>query len=290
MVLPSIHLLSFAICTLDVSQFIFLRQSLSKDGSDLKIGSFLHSISMEPSKRLKVESKERPNVWLDKEWAKEAEFFEAETAVETFPRLCAALGVPINDEMSDALRNFARHMKSHYRANPYHNWLHAVDVTKNAFFLAKHIPDLTPTNRLALLLSALAHDVDHLGLPNSALCDDEHEWALRYNNQSPLENRALALLFSTLATAGCQAFRRNLGEKEYARFRKTCIDLVLVTDVTAKDRSKALEERWKTVCGQRQKDGVNWKTSDLYQLTLMQILIRAADIGVTASSFSKFTG
>ncbi|KAF5828526.1 hypothetical protein DUNSADRAFT_17484, partial [Dunaliella salina] len=53
---------------------------------------------------------------------------------------------------------------------------------------------------------------------------------IRYNNRAPLENHHLAASFSLLCTPD-QDFLAKLSKAEYARLRKTIIDLVLATDM-----------------------------------------------------------
>jgi high affinity cGMP-specific 3',5'-cyclic phosphodiesterase 9 len=48
--------------------------------------------------------------------------------------------------------------------NPYHNWFHAVDVLQTTFSLGLHaglIQAMTSKERLALLVAALCHDLEH---------------------------------------------------------------------------------------------------------------------------------
>ncbi len=54
--------------------------------------------------------------------------------------------------------------------NPYHNWFHAADVLQTTFSLglrAGLIQAMTNKERLALLVAALCHDLEH---PVRALC------------------------------------------------------------------------------------------------------------------------
>ena len=66
----------------------------------------------------------------------------------------------------DALISFSKNLQSCYFDNPYHNFLHAFDVTQMCFYFIKKSKCkdyLTKIDQLALLTSALCHDVSHPG-------------------------------------------------------------------------------------------------------------------------------
>ena len=59
-----------------------------------------------------------------------------------------------------------RQVRAHYRAVPYHNFFHVVDVTHAAFRfirLAGGRARMSPAEKLALMVAALCHDMDHPG-------------------------------------------------------------------------------------------------------------------------------
>lgn len=57
-------------------------------------------------------------------------------------------------------------VRNQYRAVPYHNFFHCVDVTHATFRfirLAGGRARMTPSEKLALMIAALCHDMDHPG-------------------------------------------------------------------------------------------------------------------------------
>jgi hypothetical protein len=67
---------------------------------------------------------------------------------------------------------FSRRIMEGYRANPYHNSLHALDVLLNTnYFIRQPVVAglITPLDQLAVLLSAVLHDFQHPGLTNAYL-------------------------------------------------------------------------------------------------------------------------
>jgi len=122
--------------------------------------------------------------------------------------------------------------KGYIKTCPYHNWFHAIDVTHGVYrFLHICSTDayLSCNERYALLVSAVCHDIGHPGLNNTFLIETSHEFALRYNDRSPLENMHCAKLFEIVAQPGCNIFA-SLPKVQYQEVRKVCIDAILNTD------------------------------------------------------------
>ncbi|GIQ85624.1 3'5'-cyclic nucleotide phosphodiesterase, partial [Kipferlia bialata] len=77
--------------------------------------------------------------------------------------------------------------------NPYHNATHATDVSHMAVTMAiamlRQNPHVFgPLEMFALILACASHDVEHPGFDNKYLCRTRHPIAVRFNNQSVLEN------------------------------------------------------------------------------------------------------
>lgn len=102
----------------------------------------------------------------------------------------------------DKLFNFVHSVKSRYRPNPYHNFKHGVSVAHICFLAAYHTrltaSVLQPIELLALLLSALCHDVDHPGVNNAYETNAITDLAVTYNDQSVLEHHHAATMFELL--------------------------------------------------------------------------------------------
>lgn len=130
---------------------------------------------------------------------------------------------------------FMMTLEDHYvKDNPFHNSLHAADVTQSTHVLL-NTPALesvfTPLEITAALFAACIHDVDHPGLTNQFLINSSSELALMYNDESVLENHHLAVAFKLLQNEGCDIFC-NLSKKQRQTLRKMVIDMVLSTDMS----------------------------------------------------------
>ncbi|CAK9817740.1 cAMP-specific 3',5'-cyclic phosphodiesterase [Anthophora plagiata] len=130
---------------------------------------------------------------------------------------------------------FMMTLEDHYvKDNPFHNSLHAADVTQSTHTLL-NTPALesvfTPLEITAALFAATIHDVDHPGLTNQFLINSSSELALMYNDESVLENHHLAVAFKLLQNEGCDIFV-NMTKKQRQTLRKMVIDMVLSTDMS----------------------------------------------------------
>jgi hypothetical protein len=131
-------------------------------------------------------------------------------------------------------RNFIDNIFSRYiDSNSYHNFRHGCDVCFTSYRLVI-IPRLTalftPLEVYSLLVSALAHDVGHIGLNNAFLIKAKHELALRHNDKSPLENMHCVLLYEILTKAECNIFQ-SFDDSQWRESRKIIIFIILGTDM-----------------------------------------------------------
>ncbi|KAI9189584.1 3',5'-cyclic-nucleotide phosphodiesterase [Blastocladiella emersonii ATCC 22665] len=117
-----------------------------------------------------------------------------------------------------------------YQDNPYHNAIHAADMTQ-AMWVFLHDERLagacSPLELFAVILACAMHDVDHPGVTNAFIVKSRHPLALLYSDTSVLE-------FHHAATGISVAERRGLFKKmgpSYEDLRKMIIELVMATDM-----------------------------------------------------------
>mmetsp|Transcript_4051 Transcript_4051/g.11878 ORF Transcript_4051/g.11878 Transcript_4051/m.11878 type:complete len:596 (-) Transcript_4051:640-2427(-) len=116
---------------------------------------------------------------------------------------------------------------------PYHNKMHSLDVCQTMHYmlhvagLGEAVSDLA---RLAGIISALIHDVGHFGLNNGYLMQTNHDLALTYAYQSPLERmhlyKALSILSREDSNILCKMAPENVN-----LCRSLIVDCVLGTDM-----------------------------------------------------------
>ncbi|XP_072034774.1 dual specificity calcium/calmodulin-dependent 3',5'-cyclic nucleotide phosphodiesterase 1A-like isoform X2 [Amphiura filiformis] len=137
---------------------------------------------------------------------------------------------------SQALSNFLDAMEVGYskHGNPYHNLLHAADVTQTVHhMLAKMglVHWLTDLQIFASLLAAIIHDFEHTGTTNLFHVNTKSELAMIYNDRSVLENHHLSRAFRIIQEED-KNILQNLGKEEFNELRNLVVDMVLATDMS----------------------------------------------------------
>uniref|UniRef100_A0A6B0VES0 Phosphodiesterase n=1 Tax=Ixodes ricinus TaxID=34613 RepID=A0A6B0VES0_IXORI len=138
---------------------------------------------------------------------------------------------------SGVLENFLNSVEQGYckYKNPYHNNLHAADVTQTVHYMlcqAGVANWLTDLEIFATLFAAVIHDFEHTGTTNNFHVNSRSETALIYNDRSVLENHHISAAFRLL-TDDDQNVLSNLSKEEYREFRMLVIEMVLATDMTS---------------------------------------------------------
>ena len=173
------------------------------------------------------------------------------------------------------LTNFlARIEKAYHRDNYYHNSLHATDVLNSVYFLlysgVHSSGQFLELEVLALVVSALAHDVAHPGLNNAFLINSGDALAVAYNDKSVLEMMHCSMLFSILKKPDSNILR-GLSNEDLVSFRKISIAVILATDL---QRHFEKVSEFKAALDRNQQLAV----AEFRMLT-MEICLKCADIG-----------
>uniref|UniRef100_A0A0N4Z9G5 Phosphodiesterase n=1 Tax=Parastrongyloides trichosuri TaxID=131310 RepID=A0A0N4Z9G5_PARTI len=136
----------------------------------------------------------------------------------------------------ETLENYLLALEAGYSRhnNPYHNVVHASDVTQSSHFmlsqtgLASSLGDL---EMLAVIFGAMIHDYEHTGHTNSFHIQSGSQYALLYNDRSVLENHHVSSCFRLLKEEDKNITER-LTREEFREFRNMVIEIVLATDMS----------------------------------------------------------
>jgi 3'5'-cyclic nucleotide phosphodiesterase/Adenylate and Guanylate cyclase catalytic domain len=164
------------------------------------------------------------------------------------------------------LRDFIIAIAYSYRSNPFHNFEHASHVVMSTMKLLDRIRSheldssanviesssslyLDPVVQLGVVFAALVHDVDHLGMSNQQLIDENLPIAQMYNNKSIAEQNSIDLSWRIFMEPRFMELRRCMfaSTDDLRRFRKVVVNSVLATDIFDKDLKAFRDVRWEQV-------------------------------------------
>jgi len=131
-------------------------------------------------------------------------------------------------------QRFITSVEAGYLPNPFHNFSHAVDVlytVRRCMQLVGSANFLSEVTHFWLLLASIAHDIGHTAVNNQFLIETAHEYALKYNDRSPLENMHCARLFQVFQDPNTDVLS-GVEREVYKEVRKGIINAILHTDVT----------------------------------------------------------
>uniref|UniRef100_A0A1A7WVP3 Phosphodiesterase n=2 Tax=Iconisemion striatum TaxID=60296 RepID=A0A1A7WVP3_9TELE len=135
-----------------------------------------------------------------------------------------------------ALVQFVEALESGYskHRNPYHNLIHAADVTQTAHFLMLHtglMHWLSELEILAMVFAAAIHDFEHTGTTNNFHIHTRSEVAILYNDRSVLENHHVSAAYKLMAEEDMNILV-NLNKDDWRELRSLVIEMVMSTDMS----------------------------------------------------------
>ncbi|KAL7564099.1 hypothetical protein ACA910_012376 [Epithemia clementina (nom. ined.)] len=192
-------------------------------------------------------------------------------------------------------------------ANPFHNFAHACHVTMSTKKLLQRITTLSntlsqqeiyfhsfglasdPLAEVAMIFSALIHDVDHPGVSNRQIVEEKHEMAIRYKNKSPAEQNSVNVAWSLLMDGVYADLRAFLfsSKTDSQRFRQLVVNAVMATDVFDPDLKAMRNRRWDLAFSESAQsddpDALNRKAT-----IVLEHLIQASDVSHTMQHWTIY--
>eukprot|EP00980_Cylindrotheca_fusiformis_P019530 scaffold6768_cov109-Cylindrotheca_fusiformis.AAC.5 len=162
--------------------------------------------------------------------------------------------VELPSEVVSQLNDLVATIASMYNDNSFHNFEHACHVTMSANKLLNRIVvpspletngnmkeahDFTygltsdPLTQFAIIFSAIVHDVDHQGVSNEQLVNENNRLASMYKCKSILEQNSIDLAFELFSSGNFPALLSCVctNESEVNRFRQLVVNSVIATDM-----------------------------------------------------------
>eukprot|EP00116_Pleurobrachia_bachei_P001974 sb/3462236/ len=135
------------------------------------------------------------------------------------------------------LENFCALVEQGYNlhGNPYHNAVHGADVlitTHNLISSTGFVSWLSEIEILALLFSAMIHDVEHTGTTNNFHICTSSPLSILYNDRSVLENHHISTAYRYLTEPESNPFEK-LSKDDFREMRGIVVEAVLGTDMSA---------------------------------------------------------
>lgn len=178
---------------------------------------------------------------------------------------------------------------------PFHNFEHASHVTMSVAKLlsriVEHSPDRTmaakcvasslhdhtygivscPLTQFACILSALLHDVDHQGVPNSQLVKEKAHVAHVYNNKSIAEQNSVDIAWKHLMDDKYKDLRATIyaSNAELQRFRRLIVNSVLATDIMDAELKALRNARWDRAFSEQATDDENPRVATNRKATIV---------------------
>ena len=127
---------------------------------------------------------------------------------------------------------FVTKLEAGYKSNPYHNAIHAADVTQvmHVFINTHRMHSfLSLEDKFACIIAAAIHDYAHPGV-NNFLVSTVNPLALRYNDQAVLENFHCSSAFELMQSEDCDILA-SLEPEKRKHVRELIVSMVLATDM-----------------------------------------------------------
>lgn len=163
----------------------------------------------------------------------------------------------------------------------------APDVEEVTSNLHDHTYGITsdPLTRFSVVLAALIHDVDHMGVPNAQLVKEQDPVAQLYDNKSVAEQNSIDLAWDLLMEPRFTTLRHHIytTEGEFKRFRQLVVNSVMATDIMDKDLKELRNKRWADAFSvEQQKDDDSRRQAVNRKATIVIAhLIQASDVAHT---------
>ena len=148
-----------------------------------------------------------------------------------------------------------------------------------------------PLIQFAAIFSAIIHDVDHPGVPNSTLVEEGTSLAVAYNNKSVAEQNSVALAWDLLMDDNYEALRRTLyvNKEEFQRFRQLVVNCVMATDIMDKQLGSDRKARWGKAFAKETSDQKETRQCVNRKATIvLEHLIQASDVSHTMQHYRIF--
>jgi hypothetical protein len=139
------------------------------------------------------------------------------------------------------------------------------------------------------MFSALIHDVDHSGVSNGQLSNEDPEMAERFEIRSVAEQNSVEVGWELLMEPQFAELAQCIFE--LTRFRQLLVNLILATDIFDKDMKTTRNTRWDKVFHSELNDEAESRTKfrNLKATIVIEHVIQAADVAHTMQHWQIYS-
>jgi hypothetical protein len=227
--------------------------------------------------------------------------------------------IVLDEDVSTQLEGYVVAISVLYNDNPFHNFDHASHVGMSVAKLLSRIvkpeeillsPNLAndekllglslhghtfgiasdPLTQFACVYSALIHDVDHPGVPNSRLVQENSPLATRYKGKSVAEQNSVDIAWEMLMSEEYNALRDVIcpAEQELKRFRQVVVNAVMATDILDKDIVQLRNDRWERAFSESSVEESSQDKQNRKATIVIEHLIQASDVAHTLQHWNIY--
>lgn len=147
-----------------------------------------------------------------------------------------------------------------------------------------------------VVLSALIHDVDHPGVPNSALVKEQDPLAIKYGRRSIAEQHSVDVAWEILMSPQYKDLQNCIwqNKEELVRLRQLIVNMVMATDIMDKKLKALRNARWVKAFKAVEEDsddssnGSNVCNVNRRATIVLEHLIQASDVSHTMQHWHVF--
>ncbi|CAB9514382.1 Receptor-type guanylate cyclase gcy [Seminavis robusta] len=222
--------------------------------------------------------------------------------------------IELDSDVVGQLKDLVAKIASMYHSNPFHNFEHASHVCMSVqkmlsriinpkeIYLKKHQGDYEdesqlaselhdhtfgitsdPLTQFACAFSALIHDLDHGGVPNTVLMKEGSPLVQKYHQKSLAEQNSIDLAWELLADPSYDKLLKTIccDETDFKRFRELVVNSVCATDIMDKELGAARKARWELAFSEEAKEEPKEATVNRKATIVIEHLIQASDVSHT---------
>jgi 3'5'-cyclic nucleotide phosphodiesterase len=203
----------------------------------------------------------------------------------------------ITPEVTKQLTKYIEAVGNLYRNNPFHNFKHACHVvmaTKKMLSRIAASCELTSDRltQVAIIFSALIHDVDHPGVSNTQLVIEKTYEAVSYDCKSVSEQNSVTIAWNLLMNPEFDELRKVLMPTDFEkqRFRQVVVNCVIATDLFDYELKTFRENRWSKAfeTDENNISNDNKDNSNRRAAIIIELIIQASDVSHTMQHWQVY--